>query len=430
MGVREQTRLAESLIQAVMAPKRLLVGLIGVGGFGASHLKALSQLEAEGLVRLVCVADPAGERLVDTRRRLESVDVRWHTEYRSLLEQESELDAVAIAAPIHLHLEIAAAALTRELFVYLEKPPVPLIQQFNELIALDVAKRIAVGFQLINSSAVQQLKLWRTQGVLGDLRNVRVHGSSPRSAGYYARTPWAGKMVFDGKPVFDGPATNALSHWLHNIMYLAAKRGDEFDRPTVIEAELYRARAIESYDTICLRGRLESGVDFHFAVTHAAEKSLPCRLELTGSKGGAWIVEKETVAANDLGLPVTVVPCSDPFLENWRQFVRFARGEESRAATHLEDARGYVLATNAALMSSGDIHNSCWQQAQTRAGCADDGEGGAELAALVERSAQEGRLFSEITVPLARKGLPVQVRHVCSLELSDYFAKGDTRSKS
>jgi hypothetical protein len=213
-------------------------------------------------------------------------------------------------------------------------------------------------------------------------------------------------MVFDGKPVFDGPATNALSHWLHNIMYLAAKRGDEFDRPTVIEAELYRARAIESYDTICLRGRLESGVDFHFAVTHAAEKSLPCRLELT------------------------VVPCSDPFLENWRQFVRFARGEESRAATHLEDARGYVLATNAALMSSGGIHDRCWQQSQTRAGCADDGEGGAELAGLVERSAQEGRLFSEITVPLARKGLPVQVRHVCSLELSDYFAKGDTRSKS
>ena len=105
-----------------MAPKRLAGGLIGVGGFGASHLKALSQLEAEGLVRLACVADPAGERLMDTRRRLESDNVHWYTDYRSLLEQESDLNAVAIAAPIHLHLEIAAAAIAHKLFVYLEKP--------------------------------------------------------------------------------------------------------------------------------------------------------------------------------------------------------------------------------------------------------------------------------------------------------------------
>ena len=277
-----------------------------------------------------------------------------------------------------------------------------------------------VGFQLINSGAVQQLKLWRTQGALGDIQGSRVHGCSPRSAGYYARTPWAGKMIFDGKPVFDGPATNALSHWLHNIIYLAAKRGEEFDRPTVIEAELYRARAIESYDTICLRGRLESGVDFHFAVTHAAEKSLPCRLELIGSKGRAWTIEGETIAANDLGLPSAVAPCSDPFLESWRQFVRFARGEGSRAATHLEDARGYVLATNAALMSSGGIRDRCWQQARAGAACA-------ELADLIERSTQEGKLFSEITTPFARKGVPIQVGSICCLELGDYFAREDTR---
>ena len=187
--------LAENLTQRTMTLKRLSVGLIGVGGFGASHLKVLQQLEAEGLVRLLCVADPDGERLVETRRRLESSSVRWHLDYQSLLEQETELAAVTIAAPIHLHFEITAAAIARGLFVYLEKPPVPLIQQLKELIALDVRKWVAVGFQLVNSSAVQQLKLWRMQGALGEIESIRVHGCSPRSPDYYARTPWAGKMI-------------------------------------------------------------------------------------------------------------------------------------------------------------------------------------------------------------------------------------------
>ena len=64
----------------------------------------------------VCVADPASERLADTRCQLESRGVRWHSDYRKLLEQESELDAVAIAAPIHLHMEITTAAIARDLF--------------------------------------------------------------------------------------------------------------------------------------------------------------------------------------------------------------------------------------------------------------------------------------------------------------------------
>ena len=252
--------------------KRLTVGLIGVGGFGAAHVKVLQQLEAESVVQLMCVADPSLERLADTRRMMQARNVRWHTDFRTLLEQEWELDAVAIAAPIHLHMEIACASIARDLFVYLEKPPVPLIQQLNELIERDAHRKVTVGFQLINSSAIKQLKVWRTEGKLGDIQCIRVHGCSPRTVEYYARAPWAGKLVYEGKPVFDGPATNALSHWLHNIMYLAGREMDSFDVPRELEAELYRTKPIESYDTICMRGHLKSGIEFQYAVTHASEK--------------------------------------------------------------------------------------------------------------------------------------------------------------
>jgi predicted dehydrogenase len=383
----------------------LKVGLIGVGGFGESHLRALGQLEAEGFARLVCVADPADAPLADTRRTLESRGVRWHSDYGSLLEREPGLDALAIAAPIHLHMEMAAAAIARNLFVYLEKPPVPLIQQLHELLALDAHKKVAVGFQLVNSERVQQLKLWLTQGALGEIRGLRVYGSSPRSNEYYARAPWAGKMIYDGKPVFDGPATNALSHWLHNIMYLAGGQMDEFGVPVDVEAELYRVRPIESYDLICMRGHMESGASFHYAVTHAAEKAIPCKLEVVGSKGRAWIAENGRVFGNDLGLSESARPSADPFLESWRQFVRFARAEQPRVATRLEDTRGYVLATNAALASSGGIHDV----GQTQ-----------NLGKLVEHSVRDGKLFSQMKVRGSRSGRPIETRHLASLKIEKY----------
>jgi predicted dehydrogenase len=380
------------------------VGLIGVGGFGASHLKALGQLEAEGLGRLVCVADPADKPLANTRRTLESRGVRWYLDYTSLLERETELDALAIAAPIHLHMEIDAAAIARNLFVYLEKPPVPLIQQLDDLLALDLHKKVAVGFQLVTSQPVQQLKLWITQGALGEIRNLRVGGCSPRSAEYYARTPWAGKMVYGGKPVFDGPATNALSHWLHNIMYLAGGKMDEFGLPVDVEAELYRIRPIESYDLICMRGHMESGASFQYVVTHATEKAVPCKLEVVGTKGRAWIAENSNVPGNNLELSESAPSCADPFLESWRQFVRSASGEEPRVATRLEDTRGYVLATNAALASSGGIHDIGRPS----------GNGGLdadklELVELVEHSAQNGKLFSQMNADWSRSGGVIEI---------------------
>jgi predicted dehydrogenase len=384
------------------------VGLIGVGGFGAAHRKAIRQLEAERRLQLVCVADP-----------LAGVEgVRYYSDYREMLARETTLDAVAIAAPIHLHFEMTAAALARGLFVYLEKPPVPLISQLNELLALDTHGRVAVGFQLIHLHSIQQLKRWRAAGALGQIQAIRACGCSPRTASYYHRSAWAGKMVLDGKPVFDGPATNALSHWLHNIMYLSAERMDEYDVPVEIQAELYRARPIESYDVLCMRGRLESGATFHYAVTHATEQSLLPRLEIVGSKGRATITENGRTLSNNLGLGESEPPCLDPLLESWRQFVRLVSFDQRRAIPRLRDAQGYVLATNAALLSSGAIHDIAPQYVRTFGQGEDEGRDVAGLAELIERSTESGRLFSEERVGWSVSGEVVRVRDMRELTIS------------
>ena len=388
----------------------ITVGLIGVGGFGKNHLRTIRQLAAEHLLQLVCVADPAA-----------TVDgVRCYADYRKMLERESDLDAVVIAAPIHLHFEITVAALARGVFVYLEKPPVPLVSQLDELLTLDTQGRVFVGFQLIHSHTVKQLKRWRASGALGEIQSLRVAGCSPRTSSYYARSSWAGKMVLAGQPVFDGPATNALSHWLHNIMYLSAEQMDEFDVPVEVEAELYRARPIESYDVICMRGRLASGASFQYDVTHATKNVLPCKLEIIGSKGRAAIIENGKTVSNNLGMTPSEPACPDPLLESWRQFVRFATHDRPQAITRLRDARGYVLATNAALLSSRAIHNIAPRHVRIFGEGETEGRDIVGLPELFEQSTQSGRLFSECGVEWAVSGEPVSVNGMRELNVNTF----------
>src|ERR1043166_2723349 len=104
-------------------------GLIGVGGIGAYHLASIEANERAGEAQLVAVADPTIDRFPEVKAKLGERGVRRHANYADMLREEKELDAVTIATPIPFHLEMARASLECGLFVNLEKPPVPLIQQ-------------------------------------------------------------------------------------------------------------------------------------------------------------------------------------------------------------------------------------------------------------------------------------------------------------
>lgn len=400
----------------------LRCGLIGVGGVGKSHLNALETLEKEGLVRLVCVADPFVEKLAETKASLESKGVRWYVDFQKLLEQESGLEAIAICTPIPLHAKMGAAALARSLFVYLEKPPVPLIQQLNDLVALDSRHKVAVGFQYISSPFIQQLKKWKMEGDLGNIKSIHAYGALPRLTSYYQRASWVGKMQVNDEAVFDGPGTNALSHVLHNIMFLGGETYEGFDVPSEVEGELYRARPIESYDTLSMRGHLKSGIHFYFAVSHATEEHRGFYLEILGTKGKAWISKSGDEIGNDCGLINPVAPLQSPFIQSYRDFVDYAKGRRSRAVTRLEDTLGYVLATNAALLASGGIHHIGSEYWKIYTSGNEEGYQVAGLVDLLEDSVKKGKLFSEMGIPWARKGHSVLARSLRSVKLKDYIS--------
>ncbi len=394
----------------------LRYALIGATGIGSYHLAAIKALEADGLARLAAVADPAVARLPALRTDLDSRGVRSYLDYRELLEQEPGLDVVVISTPIPFHLEMTQACLERDVFVYLEKPPVPLIQQLETMLAADQRGRVGVGFQMISSRWVQELKAAIGQGKLGTIETIRIGACWPRLDAYYGRNFAAGKMSVRGEPVFDGPATNALAHLIHNAMYLAATPGEEFAVPVEIVAELYRARPIESYDVACLRGTFPTGASFTAALTHATEATLPYRFEVQGTEGWARVSGDGTIFESSYP---SVGDCAETFDQlvdkTHRQFQAFARGEQDRPLTSLRDTRGYVLATNGMVLSSGGIHpiDAAYLRRYERGE-----EGGYDVAGLYDamaESGQTGRLYSELDLPWAVKTAPVSVENLKSL---------------
>ena len=378
-------------------------GLIGVGGFGAQHLAVLRSLEQSGEIQLAAVCDPSIHRFPEIEADLKSRKVRIYQDYLEMLDREDNLAAVTIAAPIPFHDRMVKACLAPGVFVYLEKPPVPLLSQLDDLIATDTEQKVAVGFQMIESDWSRQIKQWIAKGELGEILEIRAAACWPRADSYYLRAKWAGRMAVDGEPVFDGPATNALAHLIHNIMFLAAIGPAEFDEPAEVQGELYRARPIESYDTACMRGRFSSGTRFFAALTHATEKPLPFQMEIVGTKGWARVAEDGRLVESSLGSLRCNVDVRDALLRSYVPFLGYTKGERSRPATLLRDARGYSLATNAMLESSGGIHTIDKKWIRRIGENGDAQYSVQDLQETIARSLRTPLLFSETELPWAVK---------------------------
>lgn len=103
------------------------VGVIGVGIMGANHARVFAGLPD---VQLVAVADPSQAQRDLVTRVLGTPAVETPEELLKL-----DLDAVTVAAPTHLHHEIALKCIARGLHVLVEKPIASNVEEGREIIA-------------------------------------------------------------------------------------------------------------------------------------------------------------------------------------------------------------------------------------------------------------------------------------------------------
>jgi len=257
----------------------LRVAVTGTHGYGRAHLASASQLEADGLVRLVAVADPVPP---------DPGTVPDHTRVFDRLPDllaEVDVDVVTIATPIHTHLPLAAAALRAGADVLLEKPPVPSMAAFAELTAAvaDAGRSCQIGFQSLGSAVLDRIAALIAEGRVGAVRSIGASGTWLRRASYWGRSGWAGKRILDGVDVTDGVVTNPLAHGVATALAIAGARG--VDDVTQVEVELFHANDIEADDTSTVRLHTSAGLPVTAAFTLCAAQQTEPAVTVYGTKG-------------------------------------------------------------------------------------------------------------------------------------------------
>ena len=108
------------------AGRPLRVGVVGVGVMGSNHARVFADLPG---VRLVGVADPDGKQRDFVSRALGCPEFSG---VEPLLA--AGVDAVTIAAPTHLHRELALCCIEQGVHVLVEKPIAPSVEEGRAII--------------------------------------------------------------------------------------------------------------------------------------------------------------------------------------------------------------------------------------------------------------------------------------------------------
>jgi UDP-N-acetylglucosamine 3-dehydrogenase len=130
----------------------LRVGVIGVGVMGSNHARVLAELPG---VKLVGVADPDRKRCDQVARALGCASF---SDAGDLMRYG--VDAVTIAAPTHLHRDIAIDCAARGIHVMVEKPIASTVEESRAIVA--AARRAGVTLMVGHverfNPAVQSIK--------------------------------------------------------------------------------------------------------------------------------------------------------------------------------------------------------------------------------------------------------------------------------
>jgi predicted dehydrogenase len=146
--------------------EKLNIAGIGIGGRGEGDL---DECRSENIVALCDVDEAHAARVFKKYPKAK----KW-TDFRKMLDEQKDIDAVVIATPDHLHAVVAMAAIKRGKHVYCEKPLAHCIWECRQLTL--AAREAKVATQLGNQGQATESNrlvseiIW--DGALGTVREV------------------------------------------------------------------------------------------------------------------------------------------------------------------------------------------------------------------------------------------------------------------
>jgi predicted dehydrogenase len=182
------------------------LGIIGLGYIGQTHLRHSLKLRN---AHTVAVADLSKKAI---NRAKEMGVKKTYFDYNLLLE-DSDVDAVIIALPTHLHLQCAQLAAEAKKDIFLEKPMARNVEEANKIIsaAKKNSVKLMIGYPMRFSEAFAALRKKISDGTLGEIEvaNATYISSGPffHRADGYSPVPvpewWFNKELTGGGVLID-----------------------------------------------------------------------------------------------------------------------------------------------------------------------------------------------------------------------------------
>src|ERR1041385_3161495 len=177
--------------------EKLNLAGIGIGGQGASDL---SNLQSENIVAL---CDVDSSHAAHTFKRYPKA--KQHRDYRKMLEEQKDIDAVVVGTPDHQHAIISMAAMRAGKHVYCEKPLTHTVWEARQLAQAAREHKVAtqMGNQGQASEQTRRLSEMIWDDAIGPVHEVHVWTDRPSNGLFGEYWPQGVERPKDTPPVPD-----------------------------------------------------------------------------------------------------------------------------------------------------------------------------------------------------------------------------------
>ncbi|MFH1733630.1 MAG: Gfo/Idh/MocA family oxidoreductase [bacterium] len=259
-----------------MAKNSVKLIVVGAGGYGHYYLQTLFEKYDPKEVEVVGIVEPYpdGVPILELARQN---DIPVFLQLEDLFGAKVKADLAVISSSLQYHASQVILALQQGCHVLVEKPAAVTVQDVDAMIEEEKksGRWVMVGYQWSFSEAIQKLKQDILSGKFGSFLHGRTLCFWGQDDAYFGRNDWAGKQGnnFDGW-ILDSPAMNAMSHFLHNLLYLLGDSPETSAIPEEIAAETYRANRIENYDTVACKIRLQGEAPLLYYASQVCENDV------------------------------------------------------------------------------------------------------------------------------------------------------------
>lgn len=156
---------------------RINLAAIGAGGKGRSDIRHASNEGMENVIAL-CDVDFSGNA---SEAVAEHPKAKRYHDYRIMLDEEKDIEAVTISTPDHTHAPAAVYAMERGIHVYVQKPMAHNIRETRILTEMAREKQLVtqMGNQGGSNPLLGMVQDWVDSGRLGKIAKVQVWTNRP-----------------------------------------------------------------------------------------------------------------------------------------------------------------------------------------------------------------------------------------------------------